>query len=435
MSTTTRRAAGIPVAPILVAACLALLIFTCIRVMHLRFARGDIYPRYSSLRHDPLGTSAYYESLDRLPGRHAERNMLPLVDRRPDTDDTVFLFGLRLWSELLNEKGTRSPTTDAATAVVGSGGRLLLSFAPSRMSSFLNSTNMWDLFADAPATNRVAGLDGTNSVPAEAEVVPTKRHTMSIGAWTGAELSISSFDGQFPRMAAATPYAIELELPASLPVYTDLCLTNLTEQWSVLYRVAGHPVVAERRAGRGTLAITTLSYIFSNEALRHNREPAFLAWAVGAHPNAIFDEWHLGVTPRDGVAALARGYGLTGAVVILLLLGILFVWQRSMPLVVHSATRVSGRRVTAGRSTHAGLVNLLMRSIPARDMLPTCLTHWHAAHSTRPPLTDDTTAAIDSDIAALRERKRPHPADIVATYNRIVQHLDTTHTHPPGRRS
>jgi len=32
-----------------------------------RFETGDIYPAYSSLRSDPLGTKALYESLDRLP--------------------------------------------------------------------------------------------------------------------------------------------------------------------------------------------------------------------------------------------------------------------------------------------------------------------------------------------------------------------------------
>ena len=44
------------------------------RLFDLRFESGDVYPRYSSLRADPLGTSAYYESLNRLPGVSARRD-------------------------------------------------------------------------------------------------------------------------------------------------------------------------------------------------------------------------------------------------------------------------------------------------------------------------------------------------------------------------
>ena len=37
-------------------------------LFELRFAAGDVYPRYSSLRSDPVGVRALYDSLARLPG-------------------------------------------------------------------------------------------------------------------------------------------------------------------------------------------------------------------------------------------------------------------------------------------------------------------------------------------------------------------------------
>ena len=37
-------------------------------LFQLRFEQGDIYPAYSSLRADPLGTKVFYESLETLPG-------------------------------------------------------------------------------------------------------------------------------------------------------------------------------------------------------------------------------------------------------------------------------------------------------------------------------------------------------------------------------
>ena len=36
--------------------------------MVLRFESGDVYPVYSSLRSDPLGTRAFYDSLEDLEG-------------------------------------------------------------------------------------------------------------------------------------------------------------------------------------------------------------------------------------------------------------------------------------------------------------------------------------------------------------------------------
>ena len=52
----------------LLAGCAAILTLGLIRLFKLRFEAGDVYPAYSSLRSDPLGTMAFYESLGKVPG-------------------------------------------------------------------------------------------------------------------------------------------------------------------------------------------------------------------------------------------------------------------------------------------------------------------------------------------------------------------------------
>ena len=42
----------------------------------LRIERGDVFPAYSSLRSDPLGTRALYDSLEQLPGIRIERRFV-----------------------------------------------------------------------------------------------------------------------------------------------------------------------------------------------------------------------------------------------------------------------------------------------------------------------------------------------------------------------
>ena len=60
-----------------------------------RTGSGDIYPEYSSLRADPLGTKAFYESIDRLPGRNVNRHLHPLTRLRGSRDVTVLVLGTR----------------------------------------------------------------------------------------------------------------------------------------------------------------------------------------------------------------------------------------------------------------------------------------------------------------------------------------------------
>ena len=43
-----------------------------------QFSTGDVYPEYSSLRSDPLGSRLVYESLARVPGLKVTRNYVPL---------------------------------------------------------------------------------------------------------------------------------------------------------------------------------------------------------------------------------------------------------------------------------------------------------------------------------------------------------------------
>jgi len=59
----------------------------------IEFATGDVYPEYSSLRADPVGTGLLYDSLVLIPGITAGRNYLPLESLREE-GATVLMLGL-----------------------------------------------------------------------------------------------------------------------------------------------------------------------------------------------------------------------------------------------------------------------------------------------------------------------------------------------------
>src|SRR5438874_6418717 len=93
------------------------------RLFKLRFESGDIYPAYSSFRTDPLGTRAFYESLDRLLA--AERNFKPLLRMESGRDTALFVLGLAPGQLRLSEVEVKD-----LEQYVLSGGRLVISFYP-----------------------------------------------------------------------------------------------------------------------------------------------------------------------------------------------------------------------------------------------------------------------------------------------------------------
>src|SRR5581483_10296824 len=58
-------------------ACGVILVIGVVQLFALRFESGDVYPPYSTLRSDPLGAMALYESLGQLPGVSVERDFSP----------------------------------------------------------------------------------------------------------------------------------------------------------------------------------------------------------------------------------------------------------------------------------------------------------------------------------------------------------------------
>src|SRR5436190_23553842 len=63
-------------------------IFGLFELFQLRFETGDVYPPYSSLRADPLGTMALCESLQRVPGLTVRRDYSSSNELPPGRETT-----------------------------------------------------------------------------------------------------------------------------------------------------------------------------------------------------------------------------------------------------------------------------------------------------------------------------------------------------------
>lgn len=336
----------------------------------LRFSSGDVYPAYSSLRADPLGTRALYESFELMPGRQSRRLLGPLDAEPPGADTTLLLLGC----DVVQFHEVTERDAKALERFASLGGRVVVAFAPERTvplraSARMAGTNL------PPRLRRGAG----NTPPKPGQNNPRFSEVSLRERWNfDLEYVALKFDengNAKPETASRQPGAPTI-LPNTLSWHTSVAFRNASEPWRALYTRSGKPVILERRWGRGTLVLIADSYAFSNQALRVERQTPFVLWCLGESRRVWFDETHLGVEESPGVATLARRYRLDGLALGLLVFAGLFVWQTALSFLPRSESGYLGDGELAGRESAAGFVNLLRRGVAPGDLLSVCFQEW-----------------------------------------------------------
>lgn len=424
-------------------AALFLLVVGCFRLFLLRFEVGDMYPPYSSLRSDPLGAKALYQSLEASGLCTVSRSFKPPEELDVAPDTVVMYLGDTLPDDA-REKVFDSRAVGAFNAMMRKGVRVVVALIPRNLDPLpakAADAGDEDEAADrktppekkeVPKDGKDKGKktdgDGKPELPAH----PAPR--TSLAEWLGVSLVDKPLHDSDRAALNAVIAAAGLGLPESLSCHTSACFTDMAPGWTLLYEREGHPVMIERRIGKGSIVLSTLAFFSSNEGLRNERAAALLTWLLGGRKAVIFDETHLGLEESPGVATLMRKYGLFWLIAGLLLLAALYVWQNAFSLVPpYDAADL--RRETAaesGRDSLSGLVTLLRRNLSAPALLDACLAEWKASvprARTRPDLVLKM-----SSIAAL-EKDRPLPRRRLAdAYNAICRLLsdDTRNTQPKG---
>ncbi len=358
----------------------AIFLIGVFKLLLLRFEAGDVYPAYSSLRSDPLGTRALYESLENLGTVSVSRNFDPLPEADFHQNTTLFYLGVPVHHLMwMREKSVKNLERLAA-----GGGRLVFSFLPMKERGPPNIRN---------SRSEENGSDGNESEENESEENGSEEN--------GSEENESDSFPAFPLISrwglhvsrSETPFSqkeaclniSENGLPQTVtwhtPIYFDELtgpwIDELTGPWKVIYSCDNHPVMIEKPFGRGSLVFSTDAYLFSNEALRTERHPELLTWFVGENASVVFDESHLGIRETLGISGLARKYRLHGLFWGLVVLAGLFVWKNSTYLMPPREERTSAEHAYASeRDSTQGLTSLLRRNIPSRDILGICVKEW-----------------------------------------------------------
>ena len=337
-------------------ACVLVFIVGVVNLFLLRFETGDVYPPYSSLRADPLGTRALYESLELARDLKPARSFQQFEKIKSSAHQTVLILGVaprdmeqmpaKEWEEVENlaKGGTRVVITLYPKVNFPRGA----TFTPAKPAKPDKKQEDIDpLEKPIPIKERWACAFAYHAIPKEKNPDGTPKIVMAEPSDGGDKLSW----------------------------HTTLCFGELGPEWRVKYSFDGNAVIIERDFGAGTVVLSADSYFISNEAMRAERHVPLLSWLIGPSSSVVFEETHLGVSEAPGLATIARKYRLHGLVAAMLLLVGLFAWQRSSPLLPpYEEAGVSD--VVTTRDAASGLLMLLRRGIPAKELIKTCLDQW-----------------------------------------------------------
>ena len=357
---------------ILLLGCVAVIAVGLVRLFELRFEVGDVYPPYSSLRSDPLGAMAFYESLGRVPGISARRDF-STQNHLPQEPHTVYLqlaAGDDDWDRV------PADLSHELDAFLADGNRVVITFFPRTWSYAFHDDN--------DETNSVKSGQSGKQDEKTMRKQPIRKKRPTNEKARGVDLTERwGFGVDFIKLTQAKavyePVSVrnktDLPLPRTLGWHSALVFTNLDNAWRVIYARNTNAVLIERHFGKGSVVMATDSYFVSNEAMEKDRHADLLAWLVGPNRNVVFDEAHFGIVENSGVAMLLRKYRLHGLAAGLLLLAGLFIWKNASSLVPPHA-ETERQDYVAGKDAAAGFVKLLRRSIPPRDLLPVCFDEW-----------------------------------------------------------
>jgi hypothetical protein len=326
-----------------------------ISLFNRQFASGELYPDFSSMRTDRLGTRLLYDSLARLEGITVERNYLPV--------------------EFLQR--------DGATVLMLGTSPLKVNWDPSLLMQVQRM---------ASRGNRVVValyLDPTAAQPRQDEFDHPEEPKEAKGK--------SKSASQPPTLKMLWKVTLRIEAGERIP---HPLYFGETEGWRVRDKVGTKILAIERDFDKGSVVLMTESGDFSNESMVAADRLRQVSGAIGPYRRIVFDEQHLGIAESGSVVQMAKQFRLMGLAIGLGLVAALFLWRSAAGFPPPAAARPVER--FSGRTSHAGLLTLLKRHIPAGELAAVCWREWLATN--RREVTPERQAQAEAILAGAAGR-------------------------------
>jgi hypothetical protein len=355
------------------------------RVLVLRYRRGDIHPAYSSYRTDPKGVAILYEALRTNRKLEVSRGLEPIQDFHHTDAHTIFLLGIPQATAVSPE------FLELVEDLAREGHRVVAAMAPVVRSHYERKPDKKDK------------KDEKNEEEKDEE--------------TEDRFILEMLPGDGPAWAIGP----EMEWEEELPWFSRVWFKETP--WEAAFWVEDKVVGVKQRFGKGEVVLLGDSYLFSNEAMLSARRPAFLRWCVGSSRKVLFDEYHLGLAKQVNTMGLIRRYGILPVLVAALVAGVLFLWQSALPFPPRREPGEDFEDPVSGIHAKEGLIKLLQRSIPQREILRACVDEWKldvSAAAEGPGRSYKAALAVLEEECARPAEKR----DPVSAYNKAAEILE-----------
>tara|TARA_R110000850_G_scaffold167905_1_gene292915 strand:- start:773 stop:2071 length:1299 start_codon:yes stop_codon:yes gene_type:complete len=413
-------------------------------VLDKRFSEGGLYPHYASFRSDPLGTSAFYETLDRLPECDVSRNIIHL-NTVQGLDENTALLMLGYPREGIGD--LRAPIDSPVMEAVEKGARLVITINPELVPEKYSPVkgDEEDDWLERRRKIRGKRLRDQKDAEDEDEVRRDQKKKKKREKEEEAKLEAEIAASIGPKLTEKLGFAIarveafekpergwklkrgrgaSLEEGAQFPRwYSQYRFEATDDAWRIVASVKKQPVVIERNFGEGSVVLMTDSFFVSNESLHLGAAPEFLVWVLGGKKNVVFDETIHGTEESGGAMKLVRRHRLHGVFFGFLIFVGLWAWRSGSSLAPGSDDLdrglVGAGGAVSGEETESGLIRLLRRCVSKSDLIDHCVEMWR--ESNRQDIPTEKMREVEGLVDNHRiDQKR---FGVLSTYSAIVEAL------------
>ncbi len=302
-----------------------------------RFRNGETFPDYSTLKADPLGTLALFESLQKTPNLTVTRNYsnTSIVDL---SNITIFFIGIQ--PNIFEMDGS---LTNHIDSMLKKGNRIIVSFLDPPFYSPSNTLPDSSDKNDVLFTHSIKfrkNFSGTNNVQTTDTILKNV-------TWPGA-----------------------------LNLQTD-------STWKTIVSRDSFMLLGEKKVHSGILVALHDGYNLCNHGLRDNLKKngsnPLIPYLLGNNTNIIFDESHHGIIKRMGISALLQKSGFTPVILFLGIWFLLLIWYiQGINIKIQPTSTDYNQQFAAPDS----LQLILTSRIPAKNIVQICREEWQKSFPT-----------------------------------------------------
>ncbi len=340
-----------------------LFVYGVFELVSLRFMKGDKYPKYSSFRADPMGIKGLYDSLSELESIDVKRNLTSLKESNlPYANSVLFVTGIM--SDADNWKNDKD-----YYHYILKGGRLVIFFSQKARGFYVED----DTLKKSEMTTESKEME--NGGGKEKEVV----HKVKEQKYCKFGFALKRFNNlAYSKKSAelADIKLLERINDKTLTFYTNNhLLTSPKEDWNILYKYRDKPMIIEKKIGKGSLIVSSMSYCISNEGLQKYMPVEFITHILKKRKLIVFDEFIHGIKEQKNIAWLARKYNLIFLLINIMIVILLFIWKNFNSIKnIETTYSYDSSSIYQIHNNNNGIINLLKNFISQKVLIKECIT-------------------------------------------------------------